>query len=62
MLVFLFFFLFVFLNLQMTKNMKNYAASKELRLVIATYNTVESCKFRVLGTRDFISKYRKFEL
>ena len=25
-------------------------------------NTVESRKFEVLGTRDFISKYRKFEL
>ena len=26
------------------------------------YNTVESRKFEVLGTRGFISKYRKFEL
>ena len=25
-------------------------------------NTVESCKFEVLGTRGSISKYRKFEL
>ena len=29
---------------------------------IQTESTVESCKFKVIGTRDFISKYRKFEL
>ena len=27
---------------------------------LAMIHTVESCNFKVLGTRDFISKYRKF--
>ena len=46
-----------------TPNLKNTKCSKISNIFLFLFsNTVESHKFEVLQTRDFISKYQKFEL